>query len=71
MSSEHAWPFVAVYGPVSYRRKVLARRVGYVLEGHEPEQYGGTWIGEWEDYQPLTFLPEDYDDQVWPRRHWA
>lgn len=69
--SDRVWPFVMVYGPFSYRRKVAARRIGYDVERHEPEQYGSAWVGDWEDCEPLTFLPEDYDEQVWPRKHWS
>lgn len=72
---EHGWPhgpatYVMAHGPYSYHRKVVARRVGYEPDDHQPHQDYGTWVGDWEDFEPIIFLPQEYDEQVWPRRHW-
>lgn len=72
-----AFGYVAAYGPYSYRRKVVARRVGHVLEDHEPQLSTAgpyeriVWDGEFEDYCPMFFHPKEYDDQVWPRKQWT
>lgn len=63
--------YVTVYGPFSYRRKVAARRTGYRVEDHEPTMSYGMIAGFHEDYAPITFRTKDYDEQVWPRKHWS